>query len=77
MVFVAPMVRVLPLIDTDAAPVASTVSASVLSSAAAVVEPATTLLNAYWLTSAPVAIPFSLVLSEEDIRPDAAVVASA
>ena len=36
-----------------------------------------TLLNVFWLTSAPSAIPSTLDLSEEDIRPDAAVVASA
>ena len=45
------------------------VKVSVLLSAAIVVLPTTTLLNAFWLTSAPPAMPFNLDLSDADISP--------
>ena len=45
------------------------VKVSVLLSATIVVLPTTTLLNAFWLTSAPSAMPFNLDLSDADISP--------
>ena len=45
------------------------VNVSVLESAAIVVDPTTTLENAFWFTSAPVAIPSSFFLSAADSNP--------
>ena len=49
---------------------------SVFVSAATVVDPTLTFENAFWLTSAPAAMPLSLVLSAAVMRPCALVVAS-
>ena len=53
------------------------VSVSVLLSAERLVDPTLTVLNAFWLTSAPEAIPSSFDLSVVLIRPAAVVDASA